>query len=1338
MIEKEALKFGGSLHNHTDYSNLRLRDSINRYNTLIDYAIELGHEVIAITEHESISNAVKVEKYYKKIKEEHPDFKVILGNEIYLCRDGLNKDNFKKGKDKYYHFILLAKDAEGHQQIRELSTRAHKRSYKTGKMRRVPTYYQDLIEVIGANPGHVIGSTACLGGALPTQLIRYRDNNLSESDRKDYYELILQWCRQLKNLFGEDNFYLEMQPSLDKDQIYVNKEIIKISKLLDIPYIITTDSHYLKKEDASIHEAYLNAQDGDREVRSFYATTYMMSTEELESYMLKSLSLEEIHIAYQNIHHIKESCQDYSLLKPLRIPDLKWKKHQSKLTEKERAYYRQFFPSIINFENSSYKGDKVLVEAIYDALDLREEFRNQKTYDAIEDNLSATWKSSVKNKAHWSAYYLNLQNIIDICWEAGTLVGPGRGSGVGFFLLYLFDITQINPLWEDTATFSWRFLNPDRVSVLDIDVDIEGGKRTQVLKALRSYYGEDNVANVATFRTEKSKAAILTAARGLKIDVDTAQYLAGLIPSDRGQTRTLKQCFYGDEEAGFTPIKTFVEEMTNNYPELWEVAQRIEGLVCGLGVHAGGVIFVDEPFINSTALMRAPDGTVITAFDLHDAEDCSLIKYDLLSVECLDRMHNCINLICDYGYFKREDTLKATYEKMIGIYEIERTEPKMWEMVWNHQILSLFQMEQQSGIQGIALTHPKSVDELAVLNSVIRLMAQKKGAEQPLNKFARFKENPQAWINEMNYYGLSEEEQELLRPILKISYGICESQEKFMQLVQIPECGGFDLDFADRLRKAIAKKKPKEYDSLTKEYFEKVEEKHLSRPLCEYVWNVLVATSRGYGFNASHTLAYSLIALQEMNLAYNFPIEFWNCACLITESGGNEEEEDDEENVYNEIDENSYSSEIIDFDEEEEDEEEEDNNETSKKDDKKKKAKVNNYGKIATAIGKMKMANITIAPPDINKSQYTFSPDCKNHIIRYGLSGITSIGKDLIEDIIKNRPYKDFNDFLSKVKINKPKMINLIKSGAFDFLGDRKNILYQYVETISDTKKCLNLRNFKGLKENGFLNDFQFKIAVWDFNNYLKNFKQDKYFILDNIAQDFYNRFFDVDKLVYIENDCMIEQNVWKKIYTKTMDPIRLYLKDNQKQILNQYNQKLIDQNWEKYCSGNISKWEMDSISYYNHEHELAKLSYYQYNISNFFDLPEEPVIASSFSAKDSGQTIHLFKIERIAGTVLDKNKNKNMITLLTCEGVVNVKIFGDVFTKYDKQISFKNEETGKKTVVEKSWFKRGNKIIVTGIRRGDMFIGKKYKSTPYHFVELIEEVNEDGTATIRGERLEV
>jgi DNA polymerase-3 subunit alpha len=166
------MQYTGSLHNHSDYSNLRLRDAISRHTELIDYAIELGHEVIAITEHESVSNAVKVENYYNKIKKEHPNFKVILGNEIYLCRDGLNKENFVKGEDEYYHFILLAVDDIGHKQIREISTRAWMRSYLTGKMRRVPTYYQDITDIIGANPGHVIGSTACLGGFLAKKLMQ--------------------------------------------------------------------------------------------------------------------------------------------------------------------------------------------------------------------------------------------------------------------------------------------------------------------------------------------------------------------------------------------------------------------------------------------------------------------------------------------------------------------------------------------------------------------------------------------------------------------------------------------------------------------------------------------------------------------------------------------------------------------------------------------------------------------------------------------------------------------------------------------------------------------------------------------------------------------------------------------------------------------------------------------------------------------------------------------------------------------------------------------------------------------------------------------------------------
>ena len=595
-------------------SNLRLRDCIIKENDLIDYALELGHDVVAITDHDSVSSHIKVQKYYKKIKEKNPNFKVILGNEIYLVRNGLNAENFNKDFDKYYHFILLAKDVEGPQQIREISTRAWNRSYMARGMRRVPTYYQDLIDIVGENPGHVIGSTACLGGALATQLMRNKElKNADLSDR------IIKWCVQMKEVFGEENFFFELQPSESSEQTYVNRQLINLSNSLNIPYIITTDSHYLKKEDADVHAAFLNAQDGDREVKSFYATTYMMNTEELESHL--DLAEEEFKKAYNNIRAIKDMCEDYSLLKSLKIPQLPWRDLGS--YQIDQRYWCSQIPYLDKFWNSEYEGDNELADAISLKLMEDERLHDVKIYKAINECLEMTWISSEVNKTHWSAYYLNLQKIIEECWNAGTLVGCGRGSGVGFILLYLLGITQINPQWEMTQTFAWRFLNPDRVSVLDVDVDIEGGRRGQVLNHLRQVYGNDRVANVTTFGTEKAKSAIQTACRGLGIDVDIAQYLSSMVAADRGLQRSLNQTFYGDEENDFLPNKQFVYEMTENYPEVWAVAQKIEGLVCRSGIHAGGVIFVDEPFTNSTALMRAPDGTLVTQYDLHDCEDVS-------------------------------------------------------------------------------------------------------------------------------------------------------------------------------------------------------------------------------------------------------------------------------------------------------------------------------------------------------------------------------------------------------------------------------------------------------------------------------------------------------------------------------------------------------------------------------------------------------------------------------------------------------------------------------------------------------------------------------------------
>ncbi len=880
-------------------------------------------------------------------------------------------------------------------------------------------------------------------------------------------------------------------------------------------------------------------------------------------------------------------------------------------------------------------------------------------------------------------------------------------------------------------------MNPDRVSVLDVDVDIEGGRRKQTLDHLRRVYGDDRVANVATFGTEKAKSAILTACRGLGIDVDIAQYLSSMVAEDRGIQRTLSQTFYGDEDAGYHPNQQFVYEMTENYPEVWEVAQKIEGLVCRLGEHAGGVIFVDEPFTKSTALMRAPNDDLMTQYDLHDCEDCSLIKYDLLSIEALDKMHICLNLLEESRYIEPEENLRQTYEKVLGIYNLEREAPEMWKMVWNHDIQSLFQMEKQSGIQGIALTHPESVDDLATLNSVIRLMAQEKGAEQPLNKFARFKEDISQWYQEMTDYGLTKQEQKLLEPVVKLSYGICESQEGFMQLVQMPECGGFDLTWADRLRKSIAKKNPTAYEELQQEYFQKVEEAGLSKKLCNYVWNVLVATSRGYGFNKSHTLAYSLIALQEMNLAYKYPTMFWNCACLISNSGGAEDNTEEEED-YEVPTEEVYTDCIEEFSEDSEDEDDDDEIVTSDK--KKKKTKTNNYGKIATAIGKIKSSGVNVAPPDINKSTYTFSPDIEGNTIRYGLSGITRIGDDLIKEIIAKRPYESLEDFLSRVKITKPQVVNLIKSGAFDKFGNRVAIMKQYINMISDTKKTINLRNLQMLINMNLLpHEFDFEIRVFNFNKYLKKFKNGNYYLIDTIAFRFWEENFSIDLLVpseETESGFKVKQADWDKIYKSYQNILRPYIKAHEAELREAVNSNLSREVWNKYAVGNMSQWEMDSVSYYSHNHELENANLKSYFVEDFESLSEQPNVDRVITIK--GKTVPLFQIHRIAGTVLDKDKTKKTISLLTTDGVVTVKIFGEVFNHYDRQISMKDPTTGKKKVMEKSWLSRGNKVIISGIRREDSFIAKKYARTPWHLVELITKVDSNGVVHTRQERLEV
>lgn len=385
----------------------------------------------------------------------------------------------------------------------------------------------------------------------------------------------------------------------------------------------------------------------------------------------------------------------------------------------------------------------------------------------------------------------------------------------------------------------------------------------------------------------------------------------------------------------------------------------------------------------------------------------------------------------------------------------------------------------------------------------------------------------------------------------------------------------------------------------------------------------------------------------------------------------------------------------------------------------------------------MQSKGIKISLPNINESTYSFKPKEETNEILYGIKGISKIGSDIVNNIILNRPYSSWEDFLKKVKVNKTQMVNLIKSGAFDCFGDRQQIMYEYILSVSDQKKRLTLQNMQMLIKYDLLpQELNQEIKVFNFNKYLKKNKSGDYYLLDSIAFAFYEKNYDIDILTFKEDKTYILQKDWDKIYKKEMDTVRDYLKKHNKEILDNLNDTLFKETYSKYAEGTISKWEMDSLSFYYHEHELAHIQKEEYGLVNFFKLPEEPQVDRIIYIKN--KEVPLYKLSRIAGTVLDKDKNKNTITLLTPDGVVKVKIYRPQFSKYDKQLSMKLAD-GTKKVVEKSWFTRGNKLMIYGIRRGQDFVPKIYKnngiSTPFF---LINEIDENGYITGVSERTEV
>ena len=752
----------------------------------------------------------------------------------------------------------------------------------------------------------------------------------------------------------------------------------------------------------------------------------------------------------------------------------------------------------------------------------------------------------------------------------------------------------------------------------------------------------------------------------------------------------------------------------------------IEGMINKRSSHASGVILFDEDPYEFGCFMKTPKGEIITQWDLHMDEACGMTKYDFLVTEVQDKLVETIRLLQKYNEIDNKLSLREVYNKYFHPEVLPLDDPKVWEALQNGTVLNIFQFDSDVGSQAAKKIKPKSILEMSDANGLMRLMTAEKGAETPMEKYIRYKNNLSLWYQEMDSAGLTKEEQKILEPYFKSSYGVPPSQEQLMEMLMDPNICNFSLKEANAARKIVGKKQM----SKIPELHEKILNTASSPALGKYIWKCGVGPQMGYSFSKIHALAYSFIGVQTIYIATHWNPIYWNTACLIINSGSLEDNSEEE---------------IVDiFASESEDLQEgvtfEDLPDKSAKI---RKTATTDYAKMAKAIGDITSRGIKISLVDINKSNYSFEPDVENNQILFGMKGLNKVGDPVIEKIIEGRPYAGIVDFMNRCKLNKTAMISLIKSGAFDKTDfdwasklskePRYAIMAYYISIVSEPKKKLTLQNFNGLLEKKLIpNDLIYEQKTFAFNKYLKSRKYQEYYLL-NVGQDlqFYENLYDTEELEFINGVPCIKQKTWDKIYKNIMDNAREWLKENQENILNEYNNILFQEAWDKYATGTVSAWEMESLCFYYHDHELSDIDNKKYGIVNFFDLSYEPEVDYFF--KRSGRNLPIYKLYKIAGTIISKNNTKASISVLTTYGVVNVKFTKEYYAMFNRQIS-EMQIDGTKKVIEKGWFARGTKVMITGYRREDTFVAKTYKATTTHQLYRIINIK-DRNMTLEHER---
>lgn len=1308
-----------NLHQHTEFSNCSLGfpDVMIKVEDAIDKAIELGYCGIALTDHESLQAYIRAEQYINKLKEKDEtlkNFKIVRGNEIYLARDDMSAETYKSG-DKFYHHILLALDEIGYNQIRQLSNRAWHRSFFRAIQRRWNTI-GDLEEIIGSNKGHVIGTTACIGGIAGSYFL------------SDNLEPIESFINLFEDIFGKENFFIELAPAtISEDQKRYNSFLYQ-NFAKNHNFIISTDAHYINKNDLDIFKVFLNSKSTkDREVEEFYSTAYMWSWEEIKNNFIDwdSDFIEQCRL---NSVNIANRTQDFSLARPLTIPKVPMIDKKPQLLFNDYEYINKYV-------DSPYLEDRYLIYKVfenYDSLIDHSKLNDRQVYERINQELTELWLISDTLKQRLSSYLTTMAKMIEIIWDdADTLVGVSRGSAGSWITNYLLGITQMNPLLYPIPIYHWRFIHASRPDMPDIDFDTPGEDKEEVIQALRNFFESigGSVTQVAAYKTEASRSALRTAARGLNIDDETALYATSLLAAKRGIFPTLLEAYNGTEE--IEQVKEF-KRLMDSYPKWWAAAKKIEGLITGLSAHAAGIMVRNDKIEDQYNIMKTTKGLIVTSNDLHESEYMGLIKFDCLSVDALGKIRNCLNYLLQDGLIEWQGSLKETYKKYLWPSNLKYNQ-EFWDNINNNNINSLFQLNTQVGRQGLLNVKPDKIEEAGIINTLIRLQPQNKNDAMPIEIYKSFKNDISLWYKEMNDYHLTKEEINLMeKHLLKLS-GVADSQESVMQLSMDEHIAGFDMVKANKLRKGIAKKSKKAQEEVKEMFFNDGHALGTSDNLLNYVWNVQIGRQLGYSFSLPHVAGYTYIAMQEAELYTFYPHIYWNAAVLSSDAGSDAEEDFQDlivkgwkkKSLSKRTEEEKLRAEFL---EEFEDELEPDDLEEAfkeylkdYKEEEDKKATGARRGMIAFAISNLQ-DTIDIAAPDINTSGYGFRPDKTHNTIVCGLKIVAKCGNALINDIIKNRPYNSLNDFLSKVKISKDRVCYLIKSGAFRNIEERDTLtlLQDYVLSVSDQKKKLTLQNLQGLIKYNLLKGFPNEIMIANWVKYVRKMKYDSsYYILDDRAYKFYVKVLD-DESHSLGDVRIVSKTQIENFYKKRCEKIKQYIKENEASLLNELNSILFNEEWSKYGVESVSEGEIDSMRIYIHENPLSKVNT-ALHISTLEEVRENE-IEGHFNFK--GKIIPKMKIHHILGVVIDKDKLHNMITILTPQGAIEAKMAQEQFAFYNQSIV--NFDNGQKEIVQDGFFEIGTKVLATGCLNGDLFKLKKYKNTPVDDVLLKVNITPD------------